>query len=88
MEKVLVYSLPFVVVLLIFPCWEPSMCWAPTMKIARFTHHLLIGTLTPIAIFCTKFVSIILLPVAIARIFFVDRVYVEIHFELTKRTDW
>ena len=51
------------------------MCWEPTMKFARSTHHLLIGTLTPIAIFSTKFVSIILLPVAIARLLSVDRVY-------------
>ena len=52
------------------------------MKIARFTHHLLIGTLTPIAIFCT-IVSIILLPVVIARLLFVDPVYVEINSKFT-----
>jgi hypothetical protein len=68
-KKTLICTLPVVVILLIFPCWEP------TMKIAKFTHHLLIGTLTPIAIFFTKFVSIILLPFDIAILLLLDPVY-------------
>jgi membrane protease YdiL (CAAX protease family) len=67
-KKTFICALPFVIILLIFPCWEP------TMKIAKFTHQLLIGTLTPIAISFTKFMSIILLPVEIAILLFFDPV--------------